>query len=77
MELSPSSIDEARLAMHGRLLRCPIGDNPEDCPLHEIRKRPVEERLAWLESKTNKQVVELYQQHKECLNTKKEMGALI
>jgi hypothetical protein len=77
MELSPSSIDEARLAMHGRLLRCPIGDNPEDCPLHEIRKRPVEERLAWLESKTNKQVVELYQQHKDCLNTKKEMGALI
>jgi hypothetical protein len=74
MELNPTNIEEARLAMHGRLLRCPFGDNPKDCPLHGIRKLPVEERLEWLESKTNAEVVELYQQHRDCLTAKKAMG---
>lgn len=63
-------IEEARIAMHGRLLRCPLGGNPENCPLHEIRKMPLEERLVWLEEKTNAEVVELYRQHSECLEYK-------
>ena len=61
------TIEEARLAMHGRILRCPIGDNPADCPLHETRKLPVEDRLAWLESKTDEEVLELYSYHTNCL----------
>ena len=63
---------EARFAMYGRLLRCPVGDNPEDCPLHEIRKLPMEERLLWLEAKSDDEVITLYQQHIDCLARKKE-----
>ena len=36
--------EEARMSMHGRILRCPLGGNPVECPLHEVRKLPVEER---------------------------------
>lgn len=70
MELQPSIIEEARIGMHGRILRCPLGGNPEDCPLHEVRKWPVEERIAWLESRTNEEIVELYAYHTNCLEHK-------
>ena len=65
-------IEEARMCMYARILRCPLGDNPEDCQLYEIRKLPMEERLAWLEEKTNSEVVEMYQQHTKCLEQKLE-----
>ena len=62
--------EEARLALYGRILRCPVDDNPEDCPLHEIRKWPVEDRLVWIESKTDEEVLELYNYHTNCLEQK-------
>lgn len=64
------SFEEARMAMHGRILRCPLGGNPKDCPLHDIRKQPMEKRLAWLESKNDAEVVELYDYHASCLERK-------
>ena len=70
MELHTTQIEKARIGMHGRILRCPVGDNPEDCPLHEIRRMPIEARLAWLESKSDQEVVDLYRRHTECLERK-------
>ena len=67
---SIATVEEARLGMHGRILRCPLGGNPEDCPLYEIRKWPMNERLAWLDSKTDEEVVELYHRHTDCLEHK-------
>ncbi len=64
------SVEEARIGMHGRILRCPLGGNPEDCPLYEVRKWPIEERLVWLDSKTNEEVVALYHRHNDCLEQK-------
>ena len=64
---SQSLIEEARNAMHGRMLRCPLEENPEDCPLHEIRKWPMEERIAWLDSKSDIEVLQLYHEHTNCL----------
>ena len=62
--------EEAWIAMHARILRCPLGGNPKDCLLHEIRKLPVEDRLAWLNSKTGEEVLELFGQHLDCLARK-------
>lgn len=64
---------EARFAMYGRLLRCPLGDNPEECPLCDIRKLPMEKRITWLESKTDQEVIELYDLHSACLTHKLEI----
>ena len=62
--------DEAWIALHGRILRCPLGDNPEDCPLHDIRKMPVEDRLTWLNSKTDEEIRVLLEYHIDCLERK-------
>ena len=70
MEIHTTDIEEARVGMHGRILRCPLGGNPEDCPLHEVRKWPVEKRLAWLESKSDQEVLGLYNYHLNCLDHK-------
>ena len=65
-----AATEEARIGMHARILRCPIEENPEDCPLYEVRKWPVEERLAWLDSKSDEAVVKLYVLHIDCLEHK-------
>lgn len=60
----------ARLALHGRVLRCPVEDNPTDCPLHEIRLLPVESRIEWLNGKTEEQIDALYGYHIRCMDRK-------
>jgi len=62
--------DYVRVAMHGRILRCPLGDNPEDCPLHAIRLLPIEKRIAWLDSKSDEEVIALFSYHVSCLDEK-------
>ena len=68
--VSQDLVDEARFALDGRILRCPFGENPIECPLHELRKQPVEDRLAWLESKSDEEVVDLYRLHTDCMACK-------
>jgi len=72
MESRKELAEEARFALHGRILRCPLGGNPADCTLYELRKLPVEKRIAWLESKSDEEVIELYQKHNACLERKLE-----
>ncbi len=70
MEINRDLVEEAKFALHGRILRCPLGGNPEDCPMHELRKLPVEDRIAWLNSQTDEDLIFLYQQHNQCLRCK-------
>lgn len=72
MEINTDLVEDAKFSLHGRILRCPLGGNPEDCPLHEIRKLPVEDRIAWLESNTDEEIMALYELHSECLECKLE-----
>jgi len=65
-----SNESAVRIAMHGRILRCPMGGNPDDCPLHEIRLLPLDERLKWLDSKTDFELIQLFSDHIKCLNEK-------
>ena len=75
MEIDTALVEDAKFSLHGRILRCPIGGNPADCPLHEIRKLPVEDRIAWLESNTDEEIIALYELHSECLECKLEESA--
>ncbi len=65
-------MSEVRLAMHGRILRCSLGGNPKECPLHEIRQRSIEERIVWLDSKSEEEVEALFSYHLKCLDEKTE-----
>ncbi len=75
MELKTSLIEEAQVEMHARILRCPIGDNPKECPLHEVRKWPLEDRLAWLHKKSDEEIIDLYAHHTDCLEFKIHLRA--
>jgi len=68
--LNGNEISHARLALHGRILRCVLSDNPADCPLYDIRQLPIEERITWLESKTDDEVEKLFEFHTKCLGRK-------
>ncbi len=54
----------------GLLMECPnangnINDrNPKDCPLHDIRKLKIEDRLAWVDAQTNEQLGKIISSHK-------------
>jgi len=65
-----TEVSVARLALHGRILRCPVETNPKDCPLYEIRLLSVEKRIEWLNSKTEEQVEALYGYHIRCMDKK-------
>ncbi len=75
MSFNAGKESAVRVAMHGRILRCPLGGNPADCPLHEIRLLPVEERLKWLDSKTDFELTVLFGYHIKCLEVKKNSGS--
>lgn len=70
MEINKDLVEEAKFALHGRILRCPLGGNPDDCPMHELRKLPVEDRIAWLNSQTDEELIILYEMHNQCLRCK-------
>ncbi len=62
--------DNIRLALQGRLASCLNDDNPTDCPFHDIRHLPKEDRGAWLGSKSDDQVIALFKYHVKCLDRK-------
>ena len=70
-KLDKRKADAIRLAMHGRILRCPQGGNPKDCPLYEIRQLPIEERFEWLDLKVDEELQSLFLYHIKCLEKKK------
>ena len=63
---------DARIALHGRILRCPLGGNPKDCQFHELRRRPLEERINWLMNQSDEEVVDTYNRHIECFRKKSQ-----
>lgn len=65
----------ARELAVGVLLECPLGGNPADCVLHELRKWTVEERLDWLDGLSDDSCAELYDLHLQCLQHKSRSGA--
>jgi hypothetical protein len=75
MKLKSSLIEDAQIEMHARLLRCPTGDNPKECPLHEVRKWPLEDRLRWLNNKSDEEIIGLYRHHIDCFESKLQLLA--
>jgi len=52
---------------------CPVdGCNPEDCPLHKVRKMTLPSRLKWFKTLTEEDLVYLATYHHVCFNTKME-----
>lgn len=65
-----------RTAMYGRILHCALGGNPPDCPLYEIRKLPIDERMEWLNTKEDEELMQLFNYHIKCLAEKTNQPAI-
>jgi hypothetical protein len=63
----------ARSYIVGLLVECPFEPNPTDCALQPIRKKPLKERIEWVNQLTDDQVRDIISEHKECLK-RKERG---
>jgi hypothetical protein len=50
----------------GILFKCPSSKKPEDCQFHEIRKLPLKQRIKWLNSLSQKKLLDIYTRHKKC-----------
>lgn len=51
-------------------IECPQGGNPESCQLHEFRKKPFSEKKEWIGTLTDDEVMDLFENHLECIDTK-------
>ncbi len=69
--LAGDSTTQMRSRMHGLAVACPFHQsNPPDCPLCEIRKLPMTERFAWVESLDLVVMDDYFRKHDECLRAK-------
>ena len=59
--------NDMRRKLYNLAIMCPIDVNPDYCPLHEIRKLPMDERMKWIDGLTHEKRVQLYLNHKQCM----------
>jgi hypothetical protein len=63
--------NELRAAVLSLVEFCPIDEcNPEECPLHKVRKLKRPERLEWLSALSEDDLAHLTAYHHVCLNLK-------
>ena len=61
-------MDELRLKVLHLSFKCPKNqDNPESCPLYELRKENTKTRLKIVQEMTNDQVREIVLNHRGCI----------
>ena len=63
-------MNEIHREIFGLLVACPFSDNPTDCPLASIRKKSLEERLAWLQKQSDEECQLFLEEHLKCLHCK-------
>ena len=59
-------VGNIRISMHGLMSRCPMGGNPDNCPLFDVRQLPVKDRISWLEDRSTEEVISLFGYHSQC-----------
>ena len=62
--------DKIKLLVKQLTIECPMGDAKQDCPLAELRKLPLEEKLVMVDSMSAKKLNELLQHHYDCFESR-------
>lgn len=53
--------------LYGLLYDCPFGEELPDCPLHEIREFPFEERYEIVQRMTTDEIENWLAHHRQCI----------
>ena len=68
---SPQEINQLRISLLSLTETCPVDEcNPEDCPLHLLRKMNSGQRLHWFNALEENDLVYLATYHHVCMNIK-------
>ena len=59
---------------YGLIFSCPFEFALPKCPLTEIRKLPIFERIALLDNMSTKEMMDIEEQHKKCKETRKKQN---
>ena len=60
------SFDQKKIWARGLLVKCPFDTSLEDCPLREVRKLSVEERMAKVEKMSDEELHAVLLHHWDC-----------
>jgi len=53
---------------YGLIFECPFEENDKNCPFHEIRKQPIEERLRIIHESSSLTLSDLERRHVNCIS---------
>ena len=53
--------------IYGLIFDCPCKHEQSNCPMREIREKPIKERLEYVKNLPEKQKEVICQTHKDCL----------
>jgi hypothetical protein len=59
--------DMQKAQILGIIARCPVTkDDPEKCPLGDVRKMSFPEQIEWLQSRKRSEIKAMLEHHREC-----------
>ncbi len=59
-----------RAMLIGLTIDCPLDRNFDQCPLRLDRSTSFDEKIAWAESLTGREIMDLYAVHHQCFQSK-------
>ena len=68
--LSDNNSSVVKTVLVGLIIECPLGGNPEDCPLHDKRELSFSDKFEWVKALTEAELLQTYSIHKQCLANK-------
>ncbi len=61
------TLEQKKIWVKGLVIDCPLGKPLENCPLNDIRKLPIEERLRLACAMDESQLDQIIGYHRKCL----------
>jgi hypothetical protein len=55
----PDSLNNSRVMLIELIDECPLVVNPNDCPLHERRQLPMDEKVKWVNPRSNDKCLQI------------------
>ena len=64
-------LDKKRQELLTLLEKCPVNeDNPQDCPLHSVRKNDTQAQLEWVTELSDTELSGVFSYHNTCYSRK-------
>lgn len=71
-EIDVENFEILKTFIIGLLVECPMGGNPKKCQLYLIRKKPLKDRLVWLDTLSHAEMKDAFHKHRACLKKLEE-----